>query len=98
MKPIRARVTLRVHEGEIVASVSDGQGGISIHREGKMDVTTHPQPDGTWTAEATTHTEDGEQVTARPGESFKSEDEAREDARQRLSRVLRGRGEEEGQP
>ena len=41
-EPIRARVTLRVHEGEIVASVSDGEGGISIHRESDA-----PQPSDT---------------------------------------------------
>lgn len=31
-KPIRARITLRIHQGEIVASVSDEDGGITLLR------------------------------------------------------------------
>lgn len=32
MKPIRADITLRIHADEIVVSVSDGAGDVSLHR------------------------------------------------------------------
>ena len=41
-KSIRARITLREHEGEIVASVSDGEGEITIHRESDEGETAPP--------------------------------------------------------